>query len=106
MATHLSVRLAWHDRGWDGCVCDAPHLNAHCIVHKHIRDSRNDEKERKNAGKPFATLKGWLPPCSRDPAAFSNQGYTIVHNDPLERDFLGPTEEAIPPYSCCHSPYR
>lgn len=106
MATHLSARLAWHDRGWDGCVCDAPHLNAHCIVHKHIRDSRDDEKERKNAGTPFAKLKGWLPPCSRDPATYSDQSYKIAHNDPLERDFLGATKEAIPPYSCCPSPYR
>ena len=38
MTTHLSVRLAWHDRAWDGHVCDAPHLNAHCIVHQHICD--------------------------------------------------------------------
>ncbi len=22
MATHLSCRLVWHDRGWDGYVCD------------------------------------------------------------------------------------
>lgn len=40
MTTHLSVRLAWHDRGWDGRVCDAPHLNAHCIVHQHIRKGK------------------------------------------------------------------
>jgi exodeoxyribonuclease V alpha subunit len=32
MTTHLSARLAWHDRAWDGCACDAPHVNAHCIV--------------------------------------------------------------------------
>ena len=22
MTTHLSLRLAWHDRGWGGWVCD------------------------------------------------------------------------------------
>ena len=68
MTTHLSARLAWHDRGWDGRVCDEPHLNAHCIVHQHIRDSRDDEKERRFAGAPLSELDGWLPPCSRDPA--------------------------------------
>ena len=63
MTTHLSARLAWHDRGWDGHVCDAPHLNTSCIIHEHIRDSRDDAKERQAAGEAFADLQGWLPPC-------------------------------------------
>jgi hypothetical protein len=24
MTTHISVRLAWHDNGWNGCVCRDP----------------------------------------------------------------------------------
>jgi len=106
MTTHLSVRLAWHDRGWDGHVCDAPHLNAHCIVHQHIRDSRDDEKERAAAGTPFAELNGWLPPCSRDPAAYAARGFVIVHHDPLEFRKLPAASEEIPPYSSCPAPYR
>ena len=23
---HISIRLPWHDRGWDGCVCDHPEM--------------------------------------------------------------------------------
>lgn len=106
MTTHLSVRLAWHDRAWDGHVCDAPHLNAHCIVHQHIRDSRNDERERGAAGKPLEELDGWLPPCSRDPAAYAARGFTIVHQDPLEFRKLPAVSESIPPYSSCPAPYR
>ena len=56
MTTHLSARLAWHDRGWDGRVCDAPHLNVHCIVHQHIRESRDDEQERRFAGTTLSEL--------------------------------------------------
>lgn len=67
MTIHLSARLAWHDRGWDGRVCDAPHLNASCIVHQHIRDSRDDDKERRSSGMSFADLKGWLPPLLQGP---------------------------------------
>jgi len=106
MTTHLSVRLAWHDRGRDGRVCDAPHLNAHCIVHQHIRDSRDDEKERAAAGTPFAELNGWLPLCSRDPAANAARGFVIVHHDPLEFRKLPAASEEIPPYSSCPAPYR
>ena len=106
MNTHLSVRLAWHDRGWDGRVCDAPHLNAHCIVHQHIRDSRDDGKEREFAGVPLAELDGWLPPCSRDPAAYADRGFVIVHRDPLEFRKLPSVSEDLPPYSSCPAPYR
>lgn len=106
MTTHLSARLAWHDRAWDGCVCDAPHLNAHCIVHQHIRDSKDDEKERAAAGIPFAELKGWRPPCSRDPGAYAPRGFTVVHRDPLDFRGLPSVEEELPPYSCGPSPYR
>lgn len=106
MATHLSVRLAWHDRGWDGRICDAPHLNAHCIVHKHIRNSRNDVKEREFKGIALSDLDGWLPPCSRDPAAYGDNGFLAVHEDPLEFRQLPSVSEEIPPYSSCPAPYR
>lgn len=106
MTTHLSARLAWHDRGWDGRVCDAPHLNAHCIVHEHIRDSRDDDKERCAAGRHLADLNGWLPPCSRDPVAYADRGFIITHKDPLVSRNLPSVSENIPPYSTCPAPYR
>ena len=106
MTTHLSVRLAWHDRGWDGRVCDAPHLNAHCIVHEHIRNTRDDNKEREAAGSPLADLDGWLPPCSRDPGAYANRGFIIEHRDPLHFRNLPSVFETLPPYSTCPAPYR
>ena len=110
MTTHLSVRLAWHDRGWDGHLCDAPHLNASCIIHEHIREVRRDPvheaKERQHAGQPLHGLVGWLPPCSRDPGAFSPVGHRIIHRDPLEFRNLPAVDEELPPYTCCPSPYR
>jgi exodeoxyribonuclease V alpha subunit len=106
MSTHLSARLVWHDRGWDGRVCDAPHLNASCIVHDHIRDSRDDEKEREAAGRALGDLNGWLPPCSRDTAAHADRGYMLTHQDPLLFRRLPSVDEEIGPYSSCPSPYR
>jgi hypothetical protein len=40
---HLSTRLVWHDRAWDGHICDHPGMNTYCIVQQHIRDGRDDE---------------------------------------------------------------
>lgn len=106
MTTHLSTRLVWHDRGWDGHICDNPSKNAYCIVQQHIRDGRDDDREDQAAGSHFADLDGWQPPCSRDPIAFSTDGYTITHYDPLEFRQLPSVREDIPPYSVCPSPYR
>jgi exodeoxyribonuclease V alpha subunit len=106
VTTHLSTRLVWHDRAWDGHICDHPSNNAYCIVQQHIRDGRDDDREDKAAGLPLAELDGWQPPCSRDPIAFSTGGYTISHNDPLEFRQLPSVKEDIPPYSVCPSPYR
>ncbi|HHE64734.1 MAG TPA: hypothetical protein ENL09_01805 [Bacteroidetes bacterium] len=45
MTIHLSARLAWHDSGWNGRICNKPRLNVSCMVHEHIRDGKDEEKE-------------------------------------------------------------
>lgn len=106
MTVHISARLAWHDRGWDAHVCDAPHLNTSCIAQRHIRERRNTAKERRAAGGAFPRLPGWLPPCARDAGAYATHRYVITHRDPLEYRDLPPVEEEVAPYSCFPSPYR
>src|SRR4051812_42348040 len=29
---HLTARVPWHDRGWDGHTCNAPVANTYCTV--------------------------------------------------------------------------
>ena len=104
MTVHLSARLAWHDRGWDGCVCSDPVANTFCVVHDHIRDSRVDADEIAHAGEPLCEI-GYRPPCSRDPGVYSKRGYTVTHRDPLDWRRLPSTDEDIPPYTAVTSPY-
>lgn len=104
MTIHLSARLAWHDRGWDGCVCNDPIGNVSCVVHDHIRDSRVDADEIKYAEKPLCEIS-YRPPCSRDPGVYSQRGYSITHRDPLEWRKLPSTDEDILPYTAVTSPY-
>ena len=106
VTTHLSTRLVWHDRAWDGHICDHPSKNTSCVVQQHIRDGRDEDREDEAAGMILAELDGWQPPCSRDTIAFSSSGYTITHNDPLEFRQLPSVKEGLPPYSVCPSPYR
>jgi exodeoxyribonuclease V alpha subunit len=108
--THLSARLVWHDNGWDGRICQRPDLNVSCAMHEHVRDWRNDKangkKERDAGGCCLADLKGWQPPCARDPGVFSGRGFRITHRDPLDFRGLPSVSEDVPPYSFCPSPYR
>jgi exodeoxyribonuclease V alpha subunit len=105
---HLSARLAWHDNGWDGCICREPHLNSSCVVLENIREKRVkvEDKARAEAGVRLSELSGWLPPCCRDTAAYADKGFRFEHSDPLERDFLSPIYEDIPAYTCLPAPYR
>jgi len=49
---HISIRLPWHDRGWDGCVCNNPSNNYYCkgfhsVNAEEIRKNKDDEKKRR-----------------------------------------------------------
>lgn len=101
---HLSVRLVWHDSAWNSHICQAPHLNASCVVHDYIREKRNDQLEMAHASEALATLD-WLPPCTRDVGAYASRGFRVQHGDPLERHHLKPVPEDIPPYTATPAPY-
>ena len=61
MAAHLSLRLPWHDRGWDGHVCDNPTANVYCtgeygLLAHEIRQRKRDAEEEREASpdrRPF-----------------------------------------------------
>jgi hypothetical protein len=55
---HLTVRVAWHDRAWDGTVCDHPSENGFCLALKRIREDRNDADEERVAGR-HCRLSSW-----------------------------------------------
>lgn len=76
MTNHMSVRLAWHDNGWNGRICDAPALNVYCIgQHSYLGDvileQRSLEMENKCAGERCKDLhNGYVAPCSVSMNAF------------------------------------
>lgn len=60
---HISIRVPWHDRGWDGTVCNQPMLNEACLRLKRIADQKDDEAEAKVAGKSIKDLTQPCWPC-------------------------------------------
>ena len=54
---HLSLRVPWHDKGWNGCVCDNVYENSSCLVLKNCALKRDDEKEDKEGIKGVSIKK-------------------------------------------------
>ena len=113
MSVHLTARLAWHDDGWDGRICERPDCNTYCVGRHSfpgdvVARERNLELEIANAGEPVAKLSGReLPACTYTVNAFGRQtirGYSI----PPDFFFGGAkrTEWDIPEATVCVWPYE
>ena len=77
MATHVSVRLYWHDSGWNGAICRDPAANVWCEAHEHVRDHKSPrEAEDGVRGKP-PKESGVYPGCEMSAQAFSRRGNEI-----------------------------
>ena len=54
---HLSVRVPWHDTGWEGSICADPLANGACLRLGRIAEGRNDSREVSLAGKAWQTSR-------------------------------------------------
>ena len=68
---HISIRVPWHDTGWDGRVCEAPRLNSACLRLKRIAQGRDDAAEEAVAGHSVKDLpQDKWPVCVTERMAF------------------------------------
>jgi hypothetical protein len=111
---HITVRLAWHDNGWNGHICSTPAANTYCIgeqslLSNRIRTRRNLELEdrqdvRGEIPDPHL-LGGYLPPCFWSINALSSEPLGVVHDNPAAPEFPK-IEELLPPYSVFSWPFK
>lgn len=113
MTVHLTARIAWHDGGWDGRICDQPELNSYCVGCQSypgdvIARERQLETESANAGKHLSTLKSSeLPPCVYSINAFGSEAVRGYSNPPdFFYDGASRTEWDIPASTTCVWPYE
>ena len=69
MPQHLSIRVPWHDHGWDGTICVDPQNNNACLRLKNIAESRDDKAEAAICGQCMADHAGELS-CIGEGACF------------------------------------
>jgi ATP-dependent exoDNAse (exonuclease V) alpha subunit len=61
---HLSVRVPWHDAGWDGTVCRSPRQNSSCLALNRIGATKNEAVEVRYAGQFLTDIPDQdVPPC-------------------------------------------
>jgi len=111
MAKHLSARLAWHDSGWNGCICRDPARNTYCVGRysypgSRIAEERDLEWEVANAGSPCVRL-GKTPPCVFSINAFGEHTLQAWSNPPdFFNDGTRRAEWDLPPATVCVWPYE
>lgn len=54
---HISIRVPWHDSGWNGTVCKAPKLNGACLKLDNIARNKKDDVEAAIAGQSIEHLE-------------------------------------------------
>ena len=81
---HISIRVPWHDNGWNGTVCKEPRLNGACLKLPRIAENRNDSAEDAVAGQSIENLEqSQWPACVSERAMFMSPfEYTRLASHP------------------------
>ena len=111
---HVSIRVPWHDNGWNGSVCHDPAGNAACLVLKEVRDNRDDAREVALAGASIDDLDQ----TTQWPACMGERGaimapfeHTRIVKHPYasfsaEHAHMKPVPFRHPEYSAATIPFR
>ncbi|MFN8238584.1 MAG: hypothetical protein U0T77_10475 [Chitinophagales bacterium] len=111
---HLSVRVPWHDNGWNGSVCNNPKANGACLILKNCALNRNDEQEQSLAGQLLSNLtEEQYPVCIGERATFMapfSINKTLKHpyilSSPKTHGHLKPTQVQFPAFAAPAVPYH
>lgn len=111
MPQHISVRVPWHDHGWDGTVCADPESNNACLRLKNISDNRNDKEEAAICGQCMADHAAALS-CIGEGAGFMSPREVVrttehpyKRSNPATHGHFQPTDVTYPPYSFPARPF-
>lgn len=111
---HLSLRVPWHDNGWNGSVCHDPKSNGACLILKNCALHRDDNKEQSLADRKLNTLEeSQFPPCMGERATFmadfsitKTLKHPYVISSPNTHGHLKPTRVQFPAFSAAAVPYN
>ena len=107
MATHMSIRLAWHSDGWNGHICKKPCENTFCIgQHSYpgdlIAGTRDLKFESEHAGEACSKYP-CRTACGLSVNAFGKDSITVKVNPPSfwKDGDADPLNIILPPSTVC-----
>jgi hypothetical protein len=113
---HISIRVPWHDSGWNGTVCAAPKFNTACLKLKSIADSKDEAGEESVRGQSIEALiarGAGLPPCFRERGTFMadfeferTREHPYADRNAATHGHFRPTPLRFPGYSAAGLPFR
>ncbi len=114
---HVTARMAWHNDGWNGRICENPERNDYCVGEYSLLSRRIREMRKLNIEKPQhgeliddPELKGYIPPCYWSINALGEKGFQIEHEHPLLKNrYIQGTpniSETLPPFSIFTWPFK
>lgn len=113
MANHISIRMAWHDDGWNGHICKDPKANTYCCGrYSYPGDLIGKERDIDWESKPdvrekHCSLLDKIPPCSYSINAFGLEPMKAFSKPPeWFRDGSKGVYLDLPPATACVWPYR
>ena len=111
----ISIRVPWHDNGWNGTVCNEPCLNTACLKLKRIAELKQDQYEGSIAGRSIRELldkEVSVPPCIDERATFMadfdffrQKKHPYVESNPETHGHFMPTSLRHPAYSAPGVPF-
>lgn len=111
MGTHISARVAWHNDGWNGRVCEDPAANTFCVgaqsyPGQHIAEKRALDWELECRGRPCKELDR-IPPCCYSHNAFGLDSAPAEAAPPVWfNDGTRDRRWVLPPATVCVWPYE
>ena len=111
---HISIRVPWHDHGWDGTFCCAPRHNSACLKLVNIAESKDEAAEQAKAGQSIKELdSAEFPPCVKERATFmADFAFERLHEHPYTKsspethNHFRPTPLHYPAWGAAALPFR
>jgi hypothetical protein len=111
---HISIRVPWHDAGWNGTVCKFPTHNTACLKLANIADSKDEAREEKLKSQSLRDIDPKeYPPCVKERGTFMAPfALDRFHQHPYFKtssdthSHFKPTRLHYPPYAAAGLPFR
>lgn len=109
---HLTIRVPWHDSGWNGTICTSPCANTSCMVLPRVGTGKNEEAETALAGQSIRDIAGdALPPCVDEHGTFmANFPVHKIKKHPYKfaktHDHFAETPLRFEPFAAAAIPFR